>query len=85
MRTLSITLAAVAALALSSTFAATEAATTSKRSGTSGTSQTSTTSHTSTTGLRNEAPEGSKHGATNPHFCPPGQAKKPGKGSAFHC
>jgi hypothetical protein len=76
MRTLSITLAAVAVLALS--FATTEAAT-SKRSGASGTSQTSTTS------LKNEAPEGLKHGATNPHFCPPGQAKKPGKGSAFHC
>jgi len=24
-------------------------------------------------------------GANNPHFCPPGQAKKPGYGSRFHC
>jgi hypothetical protein len=24
-------------------------------------------------------------GANNPHFCPPGQAKKPGLGSRFRC
>ncbi|MEZ0213800.1 MAG: hypothetical protein ACAH27_12760 [Xanthobacteraceae bacterium] len=24
-------------------------------------------------------------GANNPHFCPPGQAKKPGLGSAHRC
>jgi hypothetical protein len=24
-------------------------------------------------------------GANAKHFCPPGQAKKPGKGSAFNC
>jgi hypothetical protein len=72
MRNLSISLAAVAALALSSTFAATQAA-------------TNKPPHASTTGLMNRAPEASRHGANQPHFCPPGQAKKPGKGSAFHC
>jgi len=25
------------------------------------------------------------HGANNPNFCPPGQAKKPGRGSRFQC
>ena len=25
------------------------------------------------------------HGANNPNFCPPGQAKKPGLGSRFQC
>jgi hypothetical protein len=74
MRTLSISLAAIAALALSSTFAATEAAMPSGKP-----------PHASTTGLMNRAPEASKHGANQRHFCPPGQKKKPGLGSAFHC
>jgi hypothetical protein len=26
-----------------------------------------------------------KHGAKSHGFCPPGQAKKPGRGSAFRC
>jgi hypothetical protein len=26
-----------------------------------------------------------KHGAKKRGFCPPGQAKKPGRGSAFNC
>ncbi len=28
---------------------------------------------------------GEKRGANDPRFCPPGQRKKPGKGSAFKC
>ena len=28
---------------------------------------------------------GGKRGANSPRFCPPGQKKKPGKGSAFKC
>lgn len=28
---------------------------------------------------------GTKQGANAPNFCPPGQKKKPGKGSAFKC
>jgi hypothetical protein len=27
----------------------------------------------------------SRHGANRRGFCPPGQAKKPGRGSAFNC
>jgi hypothetical protein len=74
MRTLSISLAAVAALALSSTFAATRAA-----------MPSGNPPHASTKGLMNRSPEASKHGANRQHFCPPGQHKKPGLGSAFHC
>jgi hypothetical protein len=74
MRTLSISLAAVAALALSSTFAATQAGT-----------HTGKPPHTSMTGLRNQSTEATMHGANKKHFCPPGQAKKPGMGSAFRC
>jgi hypothetical protein len=74
MRTLSISLAAVAVLALSSTFAATQAATPSGKP-----------PHASTKGLMNRAPEAKMHGANRPGFCPPGQHKKPGMGSAFHC
>jgi len=74
MRTLRISLAAVAALVLSSTFAATQAAMPSGKP-----------PHPSTQGLMNRAPEATTHGANQRHFCPPGQRKKPGFGSAFHC
>jgi hypothetical protein len=74
MRALSISLIAIAALALSSTFAATQAAMPSGKP-----------PHASTKGLMNRAPEARTHGANQRHFCPPGQAKKPGLGSAFHC
>jgi len=74
MRTLSISLAAVAALAFRSTFAATQAAMPSGKP-----------PHASTTGLMNRAPEANRHGANRPTFCPPGQHKKPGLGSAFRC
>jgi len=39
----------------------------------------------SPTGTANQAPTARKAGANNPRFCPPGQKKKPGRGSAFHC
>jgi hypothetical protein len=74
MRALSISLAAIAALALSSTFAATQAAMPSGKP-----------PHASTKGLMNRAPEANRHGANLRTFCPPGQAKKPGRGSAFRC
>jgi hypothetical protein len=77
MRSLSISLAAVAALALSSSFAATQAATR--------TSVTSTPPHASKTGLMHRSAVAGRHGANARAFCPPGQAKKPGKGSAFRC
>jgi len=73
MRILTISLATVAALALSSTFATTEAKVTGKPP------------HASLTGLHNRSSVASMHGANRPHFCPPGQAKKPGAGSAFRC
>jgi len=73
MRSLTISLTAVAALALSSTFATTQAR------------MTSNPPHTSTTGLHNQSSVATMHGANNSHFCPPGQRKKAGKGSAFRC
>lgn len=41
--------------------------------------------HASTTGVGSRSSVASKHGANKKGFCPPGQAKKPGKGSAFRC
>jgi hypothetical protein len=73
MRILTISLAAVAALAFSSSFATTQARV------------TGNPPHASTTGLHNRSPVASMHGANQRHFCPPGQHKKPGMGSAFHC
>ena len=58
MRTLRISLAAVAALVLSSTFAATQAAMPSGKP-----------PHPSTKGLMNRAPEARTHGANQRHFC----------------
>lgn len=78
MRTLSISMAAVAALALSSTFASTQAAT---RTGVT----SSTPPRLSTTGVKHRSATAKKHGANAYGFCPPGQRKKPGSGSAFHC
>jgi Spy/CpxP family protein refolding chaperone len=74
MRALTMSLAVAATLALSSTFAATQAA---MRSG--------NPPHPSTKGLMNRAPEVRTHGANQQGFCPPGQHKKLGNGSAFHC
>jgi hypothetical protein len=74
MRTLKVSLAAVAVLALSSTFAATQAAMPSGKP-----------PHASTKRLMNRAPEAKTHGANRQGFCPPGQHKKLGNGSAFHC
>jgi hypothetical protein len=79
MRTLSISITAVAVLSLSSVFTATQAAT---RSGV-----TSTPARLSTTDATHLylAAKTKKHGAKSHGFCPPGQAKKPGRGSAFRC
>ncbi len=41
--------------------------------------------HASTTGMGNRSETANRHGANRRGFCPPGQAKKPGKGSAFKC
>ena len=40
--------------------------------------------HASTTGTSSRSDAG-RQGANNPRFCPPGQKKKAGKGSAFNC
>ena len=39
----------------------------------------------STTGTAHRSPTAKTKGANNPKFCPPGQRKKVGKGSAFQC
>jgi hypothetical protein len=42
-------------------------------------------SHPSITGHTNRSPTANTKGANSRTFCPPGQRKKPGKGSAFNC
>ena len=79
MRTLSILIAAVAVLSLSSTFTATQAAT---RTGVTSTPPRLSTPDTTHLYL---AAKAKKRGAKSYGFCPPGQAKKPGRGSAFRC
>lgn len=39
----------------------------------------------STTGIDSRSSVANRHGANKKGFCPPGQAKKPGRGSAFNC
>jgi len=41
--------------------------------------------HASTTGMGSRSDVAARHGANRRGFCPPGQAKKPGRGSAFNC
>jgi hypothetical protein len=42
-------------------------------------------SHPSATGKKHRSSTAKHKGANDPKFCPPGQRKKPGKGSAFNC
>ncbi len=79
MRTLRILIAAVGVLSLSSAFTATQAAT---RTGVTSTPPRLSTTDTTHVYL---AAKTKKHGAKSYGFCPPGQAKKPGRGSAFRC
>jgi hypothetical protein len=46
---------------------------------------TSSPQRISTTGQAQRSTVVTKHGANAKGFCPPGQAKKPGRGSAFRC
>jgi hypothetical protein len=39
----------------------------------------------SATSTAERSPTAARKGANNPKFCPPGQRRKPGKGSAFNC
>jgi len=78
MRTLSILIAAGAMLSLSSIFTSTEAATR--------TTVTSTAPpRFSTTATQHRFSIAKRRGANAYGFYPPGQAKKPGRGSAFRC
>ena len=79
MRTLSILVAAVAVLSLSSAFTAAQAAT---RTGVTSTPPRLGTTDTTHLYL---AAKAKNRGAKSYGFCPPGQAKKPGRGSAFRC
>jgi hypothetical protein len=79
MRTLSISVAAAVILALSSGLAVTQAGP-NKNAHVSGTPP-----HASTTGMSHRSATANTRGANRKGFCPPGQAKKPGKGSAFNC
>jgi hypothetical protein len=81
MRTLSILIAAVAVFSLSSAFTAAQAAT---RTGVTSTPPRLSTTDTTHLYLAAKA-KSKKHGAKSSGFCPPGQAKKPGRGSSFRC
>jgi hypothetical protein len=81
MRTLSISITAVAVLSLSSVFTATQAAT---RSGVTSTPARLSTADATHLYLAAKT-KTKKHGAKSHGFCPPGQAKKLGRGSAFRC
>jgi hypothetical protein len=77
MRTLTISILAATLISFSAGGAL---AKTNKNSGVTGAPP-----HASTTGMASRSPEASKHGANKKGFCPPGQLKKAGKGSAFKC
>jgi hypothetical protein len=79
MRNVFIPLAAVAVFVLSSSFSPTHAAS-NKRVGVT----YDPPPHASTTGMTHRSAK-ARHGANAYGFCPPGQAKKPGRGSAFRC
>ena len=50
-----------------------------------GSDVTGTPPHASTVGMNSRASVANVSGANKKRFCPPGQAKKPGRGSAFNC
>lgn len=79
MRILSISVAAAAILALSSGLAVTQAGP-NKNVRVGGTPP-----QASTTGMSERSATANTRGANRRGFCSPGQAKKPGKGSAFNC
>jgi hypothetical protein len=77
MRTLTISILAATLVAFSAGGAL---AKTTKKSGVTGNPP-----HASTTGMASRSSEAGRHGANKKGFCPPGQFKKSGKGSAFNC
>jgi hypothetical protein len=79
MRTLSILIAAAAVLSLSSAFTAAQAA---RSNGVNNTPPRLSTTDATHLYL---AAKTKKRGAKSYGFCPPGQRKKPGYGSAFRC
>jgi hypothetical protein len=78
MRNVSVLIAAAALVAV--TTSSPMAAQRSTKSGVTGDPP-----HASTTGLSSRSSVASRHGANRRGFCPPGQQKKPGRGSAFNC
>jgi hypothetical protein len=50
-----------------------------------GKGMTGAPSHASTTGMASRSSVANQQGANKRGFCPPGQAKKAGRGSAFNC
>ncbi len=79
VRSAGISIVAAALLALGSGAAVAEG------KGKSGVKNTGNPPHISTTGMAKRSVKARTKGANNPEFCPPGQKKKFGKGSAFQC
>ena len=79
MRTLSILIAGAAVLSLGSVFTAAQAATSTGVNNTPPRLSTTDATHLYL------AAKTKKRGAKSYGFCPPGQRKKPGYGSAFRC
>ena len=77
---LGISVLAATFIALSAGFAAAQ-----NTGGTVGVHTRSTPPNPSATGASSRSPTANTKGANQKRFCPPGQAKKPGKGSAFNC
>ena len=78
---LAISIVATTILALSAGIAVAEQ----KPTATQGRAITGTPPHPSITGRTERSPTANTNGANARAFCPPGQRKKPGKGSAFNC
>lgn len=75
-------LTTVSALVIALAFGITDASAAKKRQGKQ---VTGSPPHASTTGTKSRSAVAGRRGANNPSFCPPGQKKKAGKGSAFNC
>lgn len=75
-------LTTVSALAIAFAFSMSDASAAQKGQGTG---VTGSPSQASTTGTSSRSDVAGRGGAKNPRFCPPGQKKKAGKGSAHNC
>jgi hypothetical protein len=75
----------LALLGAAALFALAGGSVTANEAGTMVMAQNTKPPHISTTGQANRSTTATKKGANQKNFCPPGQARKPGKGSAFNC